>query len=114
MPTSNSTNFAMNTQQTCEAALRLARVLGIGQSVDAQVMTIARQNLNIMIRHWENAGVRIWGIERAILFPLYGQQRYDIPLVTGGVPLARYRDWKQTFAKILCQWRHPLAIRPSR
>lgn len=88
MPTSNSTNFAMNTQQTCEAALRLARVLGIGQSVDAQVMTIARQNLNIMIRHWENAGVRIWGIERAILFPLYGQQRYDIPLVNGGVPSA--------------------------
>jgi len=30
MTTSNSTNFALNAQQICEAALRLARVLGIG------------------------------------------------------------------------------------
>jgi len=88
MPTSNSTNFSMNTQEICEAALRLARVLGIGQTVDAEVMTIARQNLNIMIRHWENAGVRIWGIERAILFPTFGERRFDIPTINSGVPSA--------------------------
>ena len=33
MTTSNSTNFALNAQQICEAALRLARVLGIGAGV---------------------------------------------------------------------------------
>jgi len=69
MATSNSTNFALNAQQICEAALRLARVLGIGQTVDAETMNIAYQNLNIMCRHWENTGVRIWGIDRGILFP---------------------------------------------
>ena len=37
MATSNSTNFALNAQQICEAALRLARVLGIGQAVDAEI-----------------------------------------------------------------------------
>lgn len=36
MTTSNSTNFALNAQ----AALRLARVLGIGQSVDAGSVNI--------------------------------------------------------------------------
>ena len=88
MTTSNSTNFALNAQQICEAALRLARVLGIGQSVDAETMNIAYQNLNIMCRHWENTGVRIWGIDRGILFPSYGQKRFDIPTVTSGVPSA--------------------------
>lgn len=88
MATSNSTNFSMNTQQICEAALRLARVLGIGQTVTAEIMNIARENLNIMIRHWENTGVRIWGIERGILFPTLGQMRFDIPKVTAGVPSA--------------------------
>ena len=48
-------------------ALRLARVLGIGQSVDAETMNIAYQNLNIMCRHWENTGVRIWGIDRGYI-----------------------------------------------
>ena len=88
MATSNSTNFALNAQQICEAALRLARVLGIGQSVDAETMNIAYQNLNIMCRHWENTGVRIWGIDRGILFPSYGQKRFDIPTVNSGVPAA--------------------------
>lgn len=78
----------MNVQQICEAALRLCRVLGIGQTVESEVMVIARQNLNIMMRHWENAGVRIWGIERGILFPTFGQKRFDIPKVTDGVPSA--------------------------
>mgnify|MGYP000851104078 FL=1 len=88
MPTSNSTNFAMNGLQLMESALRLSRQLGIGQSVDAEVYNIAKQNLNIMMRHWENSGVRIWGIERGILFPSYGQAQFDIPVVTSGVPSA--------------------------
>lgn len=88
MTTSNSTNFSRNAQQLCESSLRLARVLGIGQTVDAETMNIAYENLNIMIRHWENTGVRIWGIDRAILFPSFEQKRFDIPKVTNGIPSA--------------------------
>lgn len=50
MATSNSTNFALNAQRICEAALRLARVLELVNPVDAETMNIAYQNLNIMCR----------------------------------------------------------------
>lgn len=88
MATSNSTNFALNGGELINAALRLSRQLGIGQSAPAEVYNIARENLNIMMRHWENSGVRIWGIERGILFPSFGQAEFDIPVVTAGVPSA--------------------------
>lgn len=88
MTTSNSTDFALNGLQLIEAALRLSRQLGVGQSIDQEVYNIAKENLNIMMRHWENSGVRIWGIERGILFPSYGQEQFNIPVVTSGVPSA--------------------------
>lgn len=88
MPTSNSTNFSLNAQQLINASLRLARLLGVGQTVEAEVYNIATENLNIMMRHWENTGVRIWGIERAILFPSLGQSIFSIPLLSGSVPNA--------------------------
>jgi len=79
MATSNSTNFKLNAQELVESALRLARILGIGQSVESEVMNIGYQNLNIMMRHWENTGVRIWATERAYLFPDFGVPEFDVP-----------------------------------
>jgi len=86
MPTSNSTNFSMNGLGVMESALELAGMLGVGQSVSAEIMNTARLNLNIMIRHWETAGVRLWGIERGIMFPNYQQALHRLPVVTNGVP----------------------------
>jgi len=88
MPTSNSTNFSLNGTELMEAAMRLAGVLGIGQSVNSEMYNIAQQNLNIMMRHWENTGVRLWGIERGILFPSFGQALFQVPVVNAGVPSA--------------------------
>lgn len=88
MATSNSTDFALNTAGLIDSALRLARILGIGQSVNAQIYNIARENLNIMIRHWENTGVRLWALEKAILFPGFEQILHNVPLSTSGEPQA--------------------------
>lgn len=98
MPTSNSTNFKMNGAAIMDEALSLAGIMGVGQSVDADIINATRDNLNIMMRHWENTGVRLWGIDRAILFPSYGQELFQVPVVTAGVPSAYAcleSDWRQ-------------------
>jgi len=86
MPTSNSTNFSMNGTALMDSALMLTGMKGIGQTVEAEVMNVTRENLNITIRHWETAGVRLWGIERGILFPNFGVAMHKLPVVTNGVP----------------------------
>lgn len=86
MTTSNSTNFTMNGAQIMDHALTLCGIKGLGQTVDSDVITLTRTTLNMLIRHLETNGVRLWGIERGVLFPAWGEALHTLPVMNGTVP----------------------------
>lgn len=88
MPTSGSTNFLMNGQQIMDHAMTLAGLKGIGQTVDAGVINTTRTAFNILIRSLETSGVRLWAIDKAILFPSWNEAIHELPLMNGTVPQA--------------------------
>lgn len=99
MATSNSTDFKMNGQQIMDHAMTLAGVKGLGQTVDSETNDAVKTSFNILIRYLETSGVRIWGIDRGILFPGLNQSEHKLPVSTGGVPQAYAcfeSDYRQT------------------
>lgn len=88
MPTSNSTNFLMNGQQIMDHAMTIAGIKGLGQTVDADVENTVKTAFNILIRSLETSGVRLWAIDRGILFPTWNAAQHDLPLLNGTVPQA--------------------------
>lgn len=100
MATSNSTNFSMNGAQIMDHALTLCGIKGLGQAVDSEVINLTRTTFNMLIRSLETSGVRLWGIERGILFPGWGEAKHELPVTSGGVP-ATYAclqdDFMQTY-----------------
>lgn len=68
MATSGSTNFS----QTCDAlindAFQLIGIYGVGRTVNAADMQLARRMLNKMVKAWGAKGLHLWAKEEAILF----------------------------------------------
>lgn len=78
----------MNGQQIMDHAMTLAGVKGLGQTIDSDTNNVVKTEFNIMIRHLETSGVRLWGVDKGILFPTWNQAEHKLPSITSGVPQA--------------------------
>lgn len=78
MSTSGTTTFSRNRDQLIQSALRKINAFESGETPDAQSVQDASDALNVMVKHWQAAGISIWTTEEAILFPTLGQVQYTI------------------------------------
>ena len=60
MGTSGSFNWTLNRDQIITSALRKLGVLEQGETPAAQQITDAAEALNMMVKEWQNDGVRLW------------------------------------------------------
>lgn len=93
MSTSGSVDYSLNAREVCEFALDKMRAVGLGQNVDADDMTRAIRELNVMLKGWQTAGPNLWRLTEASQTLTSGNGTYTLtttkPVV---IAEARYRD----------------------
>lgn len=60
MASSASTNFDLTCTEIIEAALRKCGALAKGETAPNEDVADAREALNVMVKAWQNRGVRLW------------------------------------------------------
>ncbi len=93
MSTSGSSDYTLNARQVAEFALDKMRAVGLGQNVDADDMTRAIRELNVMLKGWQTAGPNLWRLTEASQTLTSGNATYTLT-ATNPVTIveARYRD----------------------
>lgn len=80
MTISTSTNFSINRNDICKAALRKCGALGADEAMSDEDLAIASFELNLLLKHLQNQPVHVWKREEATLFLQKDQERYDLSL----------------------------------
>lgn len=68
MATSGSTNFSQTCDELINDAFQIIGIYGIGRTINAADMQLARRMLNKMVKAWGTKGLHLWTKEEGILF----------------------------------------------
>lgn len=83
MTTSGSYSFSLNMTQIITRAFNKINVYDVNATVESDDYALAADTLNMMIKDWENDGVRCWKRRQATLFPVLNQYSYQLGSVSG-------------------------------
>lgn len=78
MALSDSRNFSLTCNEIINDALREIRVLGVGETVSADMLSDCRRRLNTMLKAWQNRDLGGHIIQVATLFLEDNAQYYDL------------------------------------
>lgn len=78
MATSGSTNFTANANDIIALALRQCGVLGEGESMTDSQRTESVLPLNMLVKTWQAAGLRLSAVKTAYLFPELAQNDHQL------------------------------------
>ena len=104
-----STSYSISRDVIISAALRKLGVLDLGTTPDATTVTNAAQSLNILIKAWQSAGIKLWTIQNYTVTLVSGQKDYIIgPTGTTGVSLVTDKP-----LKIIQGWNRNNSVTPA-
>lgn len=78
MATSNSYNYSRNRDQIIQMAFKKLGVLAEGETLSAEQVNDASDDLNMMIKTFPVNGISLWRYEDLVVFPEVGKQSYLI------------------------------------
>lgn len=78
MATSNSTDFNLTANDIITNALRLCKVLGVGETVSGDDYSLALQQLNMLIKTWQAQGLHLWLETEGIVFCDADQRSFQL------------------------------------
>ncbi len=78
MATSGSTDFSVNRDDICKAALRLINVIAAEETPEADDIQNASQAMNMMVKAWAGEGIQLFTQKRATLFLQNSKTKYSL------------------------------------
>lgn len=78
MALSGSEDFSLNRDELIEAAYELIGVKDPDSTLSANQTTTATRHLNMMLKGWTNKGLLTWKQDEAVVFPVVGQESFDL------------------------------------
>jgi hypothetical protein len=85
MAVTGTNTFSVTRNEIIDAALRLLRVIGIGETPQTEDYTNCSQALNIMIKAWAKKGVPLWTTQDLVIPMVAGVGVYPIGPTAGYV-----------------------------
>ena len=76
MATSGIYAFSLSLNQVLLAAYELGQWSGDGETLNGNMQTYGKQQLNLMLKHWQSQGIHLWTYEEGTLFLTVGQAEY--------------------------------------
>lgn len=78
MATSGTISFTRTRDQLIKAALRKCGINSVGETIEAQQIEDAAEDLNMMIKAWKAQGINLWCYQEIAIFPIVGQASYNL------------------------------------
>lgn len=76
MAVSGTTSYTQNRDQAITFALHRLNVFDITVTPDASTVAFCNDTLNLMLKHWETKGIKLWTIQELTLPLVTGQNSY--------------------------------------
>lgn len=76
-------SFNLNASQLIDITLKMFNVTSLPDASLPSDYNYALNILNMMIKHWQTKGIKLWKRKQGALFPSYNQPSYQIGNVTG-------------------------------
>lgn len=79
MTTSGTTSFSVARNDIIYEAMRVSGTLAIGQTPNANDISVSSTRLNMMIKAWMGQGIHLWRYTEGVIFLDVGAQSYNLP-----------------------------------